>query len=94
MTAMLHAMPIITRTANARYLAFKNFCLAFLKANQEAVTDKSQIKNPDITGIAICIHGYAALPGFGITLIKNHIVERIETIKNTILAGILIRFKQ
>jgi hypothetical protein len=33
--------------------------------------------NPDITGAAACIHGYAALWGFGMTLIRNQAVEVI-----------------
>jgi len=43
----------------------------------------------DINGAAAFIQGYAALLGFGITLIKNQIVDAIPVIRNINLNGTL-----
>ena len=40
-----------------------------------------------MTGAAARIHGYDALDGFGITLIKNQTVEEIPIIRKVIFAG-------
>jgi hypothetical protein len=58
---------------------------AFLKNIAEPLSVKRYITNPDITGAAALIHGYPALLGFGITLIKNQIVEAIPKKKKMIL---------
>jgi hypothetical protein len=48
-------------------------------------TDNAQITKDDMTGAAACIQGYKALCGFGITLMRNHIVEAIPARMNVVL---------
>jgi hypothetical protein len=45
--------------------------------------------NPDIKGAAAFMHGYVALCGFGITLIRNQIVDATPIARNEILRNVL-----
>ena len=77
-------------------MAGKNFPLrnqifAFLNARAEAESPINQTINPDIIGAAACMQGYVARLGFGMTLIKNQIVDAIPVIMNANLNGNLSR---
>jgi len=67
--------------------ALRNQVFAFLNARAEAKSPINQIINPDIIGAAACIHGYVARLGFGMTLIKNQIVDAIPVSMNANLNG-------
>jgi hypothetical protein len=63
--------------------------LAFLNARVTPPIDKRYIKSADIMGAATLMHGYEALEGFGITLIRNQTVEITPIIISKIRGGIL-----
>jgi hypothetical protein len=54
--------------------------------------DRRYIIKPDIIGAAARMHGYVALLGLGITLIRNQAVDIIPTRIKLILTGNLERF--
>jgi hypothetical protein len=72
-----------------RYFDRIKFSFAFLKAATDPASDRSQITNPDMIGAATRIQGYVALCGFGITRMRNQIVEAIPVKINVILRKVL-----
>jgi hypothetical protein len=57
--------------------ASTNFRVAFLNAKTAPAIDRTHITKPDMMGAAVCMQGYAARVGLGITLTRYHSVEPI-----------------
>jgi hypothetical protein len=82
----------ITKTTltNKNIVAGIRVLIFLLNLREIATTPPTASKydiKPDINGAATCIHGYATLLGFGITRIRNHIVETIPIEINNNLGG-------
>ena len=69
------------------YLTLNIFRFDFLDATTIPPTVRRYKINPDMTGAATFMHGYPALLGLGITLIRNQIVDIIPIRKKSSFAG-------
>jgi hypothetical protein len=58
-----------------KYFAFAKFCLNFLKLKTVVPKLNKKMIKADMNGAAARMQGYAARLGFGMTRIKNQMVE-------------------
>ena len=75
-----------------KYFAFAKFCLNLLKLKTVVPKLSRKIIKADMNGAAARIQGYAARLGFGMTRIKNQMVEAVpmSIIKNIGLFDFLL----
>lgn len=66
---------------------------ARIKARPERISPVNQITNPDASGIAALIQGYAARLGLGMTLTKNQMSADKPRIGSVLLFKIFLRTK-
>jgi hypothetical protein len=82
------ASAIRIKTPAARYRDFIKFCLILLRAKEIPPIESRYRIKPDIIGAATFIQGYPAREGFGITLMRNQMVEMIPIRNNNNFGGI------